>query len=87
MANSRQAIKRARQAENTRLQKNAQKTAMRTAIKKVRTAAKEGQSEQANKALKTAITAIDRLAGKDIIHKNRAARIKSRLVALIKKIK
>ena len=70
MANSRQATKRARQAQDTRLQRNAQKTAMRTAIKKVRAAADEGQAEQANQELKAAIVIIDRLAGKNIIHEN-----------------
>jgi small subunit ribosomal protein S20 len=87
VANSRQATKRARQAQETRLQRNAQKTAMRTAIKKVRAAADQGQAEQANQELKTATVIIDRLAGKNIIHENRAARIKSRLIVLIKKIK
>ena len=86
MANSPQARKRARQAEKHRLHNASQKTAMRTTIKKVLLALKNEGKEAAQAALKTTIVSIDRLAGKGLMHANKAARLKSRLNKKVKAV-
>ena len=84
MANSAQARKRARQAE-TRRQRNAgRRSEMRTEIKKVISAIEAGDKAAAESAYKSAVPMLDRLAGKGLIQKNKAARHKSRLNARIK---
>jgi small subunit ribosomal protein S20 len=79
LANSAQAIKRARQAEKNRQRNASQRSMMRTAIKKVVTAIDAGDADAAKEAYKTAAPLIDRMAGKGLIHTNKAARHKSRL--------
>jgi len=84
MANTAQARKRARQAE-VRRQHNASMTSMlRTAIKKVRKAIDAGDKAGAETQYAAAQAVIDRVADKRIIHKNSAARSKSRLVHRIR---
>ena len=56
---------------------------VRTYIKKVQAAIDENNAEAANAALAAAIPIIDRMANKGILHKNKAARHKSRLTAAI----
>lgn len=79
MANSAQARKRARQAEQRRIQNSAKRSEFRTAIKKVLYAIEAGEKDKAADAYKAAIPTIDKMAGKGIINKNKAARHKSRL--------
>ena len=79
MANSAQARKRVRQANKHRELNKAQRSALRTEMKKVIKAAQIGDKEQAGNALRAATPIIDRAAGKGLIHKNTAARYKSRL--------
>ena len=79
MANSLSARKRARQAEKHRLLNASQRSAMRTAIKKVLAAIEAGDKSAAESAYQAAVPAIDRSVGKGLIHKNKAARHKSRL--------
>jgi small subunit ribosomal protein S20 len=79
MANTAQAKKRARQAEKSRIRKAGQRSKMRTFIKKVITAVDSGDKEQAQTAFKTAVPMIDTAVTKGLIHKNKAARSKSRL--------
>jgi len=79
VANSPQAIKRARQAEKRRLHNTSQKSAMRTTVKKVLSALKKEDKEAASTAYKSVRVSVDRLAGKNVIHRNKAARLKSRL--------
>ena len=57
---------------------------MRTAMKKVLKAVQEGNKEQAGTELKAAVPVIDKMAGKGLIHKNAAARFKSRLNARVR---
>ncbi|HHH38314.1 MAG TPA: 30S ribosomal protein S20, partial [Sedimenticola sp.] len=57
---------------------------MRTYIKKVVRAIEAGEKEAAVEAYKAAVPIIDRMANKGLIHKNKAARHKSRLNAHIK---
>ena len=56
---------------------------VRTYIKKVVTAVESGDREAANAALVEAIPVIDKMAGKGIMHRNKAARHKSRLTARV----
>ena len=79
MANSAQARKRARQAEDHRQLNASQRSNMRTSIKKVINAIKAGDRDIAKKAYDEAVPVIDRAAGKGLIHANKAARHKSRL--------
>jgi small subunit ribosomal protein S20 len=79
MANSPQAKKRARQAEKSRIRNAGQRSNLRTFIKKVIAAVRAGDKEQATAAFKSAVPVIDSAVNKGIIHKNKAARSKSRL--------
>ena len=79
MANSAQARKRARQAEKRRMRHKAQRSAMRSRIKAVVNAIAAGDKDAAGEAYKAAVPIIDSMAGKGVIHKNKAARHKSRL--------
>ncbi len=84
MANSPQARKRARQNEKRRAHNASLRSLVRTNIKKVVAAIKTGDAEQARAAYSSAVPVIDRMADKGIIHKNKAARHKSRLNAQVK---
>ncbi|MDE2624181.1 MAG: 30S ribosomal protein S20 [Betaproteobacteria bacterium] len=84
MANSAQAEKRARQAEAQRAHNMSQRSTLRTAIKKVRKAVAAGDKTAAQAVFNSATSTIDRIADKKIIHKNAAARTKSRLSAAVK---
>ena len=79
MANSAQAKKRARQAETHRQLNASQRSAMRTKVKALRKAIIAGEKEQAVAAFQAAVPVLDRMARKGLIHKNTAARGKSRL--------
>ena len=87
LANSAQARKRARQAEKHRRQNASHRSMVRTYIKRVQAAIEGGDFEAANTALKTAIPVIDNMAGKGILHRNKAARHKSRLNAQVLALK
>jgi small subunit ribosomal protein S20 len=84
VANTTQARKRARQAEKARLHNGSLRSMVRTYIKKVVAAIQTGDAEKAKTAYAAAVPVIDRIADKGIIHKNKAARHKSRLNAQIK---
>ncbi|HJH23825.1 MAG TPA: 30S ribosomal protein S20 [Paenalcaligenes hominis] len=84
MANSAQARKRARQSVARNSHNASMRSMMRTAIKRVRQAIEAGDQAAANEVFRKAASAIDRVADKNIIHKNKAARHKSRLAAAIK---
>jgi len=84
VANSAQARKRARQAEKRRQHNAGRRSLMRTEVKKVIKAIDAGDKAAAEAALKSATPVLDRMAGQGLIHKNKAARHKSRLNAQIK---
>lgn len=84
MANSVQARKRARQANEQRAHNMSQRSSLRTAIKKVRKAIDAGDKNAAQAVFKDSQSVIDSIADKNIVHKNLAARQKSRLSAAIK---
>jgi small subunit ribosomal protein S20 len=84
MANSAQARKRARQATKQRSHNMSLRSTLRTAIKKVQKAVDAGDKNAAQAVFKESQGVIDSIADKKIIHKNKAARHKSRLSAAIK---
>jgi len=84
VANSLQARKRARQAEKRRAHNAARRSMLRTHIKKVVYAIEAGDKETASAAYKAAVPVLDNAVSKGLIHKNKAARHKSRLNAHIK---
>jgi len=84
LANSAQARKRARQAEKRRQHNAGRRSMMRTEIKKVDAAIEAGDKAAAEGAYKSAVPLLDSLANKGLIHKNKAARHKSRLNAKIR---
>ena len=79
MANSAQAIKRTRQAQKHHQLNASQRSSLRTSIKKVVTAIALGNNENAQAAYQSAVPLIDSMTNKGLIHKNKAARHKSRL--------
>ncbi len=84
MANSRQAAKRARQAERRRQGNAGQRSTMRTFEKKVRAAIESGDKEAAQSAFKVAQPHMDKAGRKGLDHPNAVARSKRRLSAMIK---
>ena len=84
MANSPQARKRVRQNDKRRTLKASQRSMVRTYIKKTYAAIESGNAEQAQAAFAAAVPVIDRMADKGALHKNKAARHKSRLNAQVK---
>ncbi len=84
MANSAQARKRARQADKHHSRNMAQRSEMRTYIKRVVKLIADGDKEGATAAYTAAVPVIDGAVSKGLIHKNKAARHKSRLNVQIK---
>jgi len=84
MANSAQARKRARQASAQRDSNISQRSEFRTAIKKVRKAIAAGDKVAAQQVFIASTSLIDSIADKKIVHKNKAARCKSRLSQAVK---
>ena len=84
MANSAQAKKRARQNVKARKHNASLRSMVRTYLKRTVAAIAAGDYATASAAYKTAVPVIDRMADKGIIHKNKAARHKSRLNAQVK---
>lgn len=84
MANTPSAKKRAKQAEKRRSHNASLRSMVRTYIKNVVKAVDAKDLPKAQAALVAAVPVIDRMADKGIIHKNKAARHKSRLAAAIK---
>ncbi len=84
MANTAQARKRARQAVKLNAHNSSQRSTLRTAIKAVRKAIQAGDKAAATTIFQSSVSIIDRIADKKIVHKNKAARHKSRLSAALK---
>jgi small subunit ribosomal protein S20 len=83
MANTKQSAKRARQSEVRRQHNVALRSRMRTATKAVLTAVQDGDADQATTLYKAAVPKIDTMVNKGLVHKNKAARMKSRLNARV----
>jgi len=84
LANTAQAKKRARQAEKHRQHNVSRRSNMRTYIKRVLKAIAEGNRELASSEYRLATSVLDKMATAGLIHKNKAARHKSRLNSHIK---
>ncbi len=84
MANTDSARKRSRQAAKQRRHNSGLRSTLRSAIKDVNKAIVAGDKDVAKQALNRSVSVVDRIADKKIIHKNKAARHKSRLAAAIK---
>ena len=83
MANSKSADKRARQNRSRYELKHAQRSIVRTSVKNVLSAV-EAKDKKVKDIFKDSQAKIDRLADKGVIHKNKAARLKSRLNSKLK---
>ncbi len=84
MANTKSAEKAARQAVKHRASNVANRSRLRTAIRKATDAAAAGNKDTARAAFKDAQPVIDAMVNKGLIHRNKAARHKSRLAAKAK---
>ena len=80
MANIKSAIKRNKQNEKRRVSNRVYRGSARTYVAKARTAIDAGEKDTAAEATMRAIKALDKAAQKGILHKNNAARRKSRLM-------
>ncbi len=79
MPNISSAAKRVRVTEKRTLRNRQVKSTMRTAIRQYLQTLESGSREEAEASLRNAVSQIDRAASKGVIHKNQAARKKSRL--------
>ena len=86
MANTAQAKKRARQNDSQRAHNASLRSIFRTAIKKITKVIESGDKKAATESYKENVAIIDIIADKKIIHKNKAARHKSRLNSAIKSL-
>jgi len=87
VANTKAAEKAARQADKHRTRNVALRSRMRSAVRKVTTAIASGDKTQAQAGYREAVPVIDTLVSKQIIHRNKAARHKSRLAARVRAMK
>lgn len=85
MPNSPSAKKSLRKSLKRRDINRPQRTALRTAVKKVRKLVEANDEAGAKDAFRLAVKKLDQAGDKSLIHKNTAARVKSRLSALLKK--
>lgn len=87
MPNIKSAKKRLIQSAGLRQRNRAEKSAIKTECKKVLAAVEAGNAELAETAFRSTSRKVDKAASERVIHRNAAARVKSRLSAKIKKIK
>ncbi|MEJ7761300.1 MAG: 30S ribosomal protein S20 [Thermomicrobiales bacterium] len=81
MAHSKSAQKRIRVSERRRIENRPYRSMARTFVKKAEIAIRGGDVEAAEVATRQAISTLDRVRSKGVIHRNNAARRKSRLMA------
>lgn len=86
MANIKSALKRIRSSERKRVRNKPVRTALKTYVKSAQGGIASGDVEMSAEAVVRAISALDKAAGKGIIHKNQAARRKSRLMSKLNKL-
>ena len=86
MANTSQARKRVRQTNKARARNASQKSEFRSSVKKVLKSISEKNKDQSSLDYKKAVSVMDKLVTKGLIHKNKAARHKSRLNKQLKEI-
>lgn len=86
MANHRSAVKRHKQSELKRVRNSARKSAIKTAVKKVRESVSSGDEGEARKNLLSAVIQIDRAVTKGALNRNAASRRISRLTTHVNSI-
>ncbi len=86
MANHYSALKRARQTETKTAVNRANKSQMKTALRKLKTAVAGSDKAAAEKSFSEVVSVLDKSAKKGVIHKNTASRYKSRLAARVKAV-
>ncbi len=87
MAQSLSAKKRIRQNERRRLRNRTRKTRIKTEVRKLDAAVSAGSREQADQQLRVTGRVIDKIAAAGTIHRNKAARLKSRLARRVNRVK
>jgi small subunit ribosomal protein S20 len=86
MANHFSALKRARQTEKRTAVNRANNSQLRTSLRTMREAIAKGDKTAAQKTYRETVSALDKAIQKGVLHKNTAARYKSRLNARVKAI-
>ncbi len=86
MANHFSALKRARQTEKRTAVNRANKSRLRSEVRKLRTALTSGDAAQAQSAYRETVSLIDKSVKKGVIHKNTGSRYKARLAARVKAV-
>ncbi|HEY72933.1 MAG: 30S ribosomal protein S20 [Chloroflexi bacterium] len=86
MANKQSAIKHMRSSKRKQARNRIYRGQTRTAVKKARHKIEQGHLEEAREAVRVAVVALDKAAQKGVIHKNNAARRKSRLMQQLNKV-
>jgi small subunit ribosomal protein S20 len=86
MANHFSALKRARQTSKRTAVNRANTSRLRSSLRELRTAIAKADKEGASKAYRETVSALDKAIQKGVIHKNTAARYKSRLSARVKAV-
>lgn len=84
MPNCNSAKKRHRQSQEDRLRNRAYKSAIRTALRKIREATASGKADEAKALFPALAKQLDQAASKHIIHVNKASRLKSRISAMLR---
>lgn len=87
MANHFSALKRARQTEKRTATNRLNKSRLRTELRKLRASIAAGNREQAEAALRGAVSTLDKSVQKGVLHKNTASRYKARLAARVNSAK
>lgn len=85
MANTKQALKRVRQTAKRAAANRRLRTRVKTARKTITEAVAAGETAKAKEALPQLFSAVDKCAKANIYHKNKAANIKSKTIAFIKR--
>jgi len=86
LANSKSSLKRIRVAERRRIRNKPFRSAAKTYVKRAEGSIATGERDAAVAAVSSAVAVLDRVASKGVIHKNNAARRKSRLMAKLNKL-
>ena len=87
MANHFSALKRARQTETRTLRNRSNNSRLRSVLREMREALTKGDKEYAGLAFRKTVSALDKAIQKGVLHKNTAARYKSRLSARLNALK
>lgn len=87
MANHFSALKRVRQTEKRTVANRANQSRFRTALRRFRLVLAAGKKQEAQAHYREAVSLIDKAVGKGVIHRNAAARYKSRLAARVDALK